>query len=160
MICQNCGKNTRPAKFCVFCGTLLDYSQQSVAFAYVCQKNFDELDPIAENERERFCSSCNLKVTNLDALTEIERDRLIKDAQSSRERVCVSSTIPPRGCEDCSKASGSVKKDIQLMGIVWTKDGPANNPWSSVELTDTHTVTNNTPGTRGLFSFLRRNKTR
>jgi hypothetical protein len=57
-----------------------------IKFAYVCRKNFSELQ--GGSELKRYCDSCRLEVINLDPLDDRARLEIFERAAASPERLC------------------------------------------------------------------------
>ncbi len=92
-------------------------------FAFVCQKQFAELE--WENDVRRYCNECRLVVTNLDALDDEARLELFEAAAKSSERLCVSVTVPVENAVSCSSRPALGGGSISLGGYILPPPGLA-----------------------------------
>jgi hypothetical protein len=70
-----------------------------IKFAFVCRKNFAELQ--GASNLKRYCDSCRLEVINLDPLDDRARLEVFERAAASTERVCVAATVPVENGRSC-----------------------------------------------------------
>ena len=66
-----------------------------VKFAFICRRKWEELS--GADSTRRFCMECRHDVINIDAMTESEREELIRAAMAKNERLCVAATLLTTG---------------------------------------------------------------
>jgi len=83
-------------------------------FAKVCQKKWDELT--GSDSTTRHCETCDRTITNLDSLSDAERDALFRDAIRNGTKPCVFATIPTEGGEPCQVPSLNEPPEFWMTG--------------------------------------------